>query len=123
MYVYNGMGTGFGWPNAMRLDRVVVRGVALDRESATARLFANARIHNDQGAITEQWQEYLFPSDHYGILVDIPLLAEIPQPSGAPPTEKGKKATRLPASGRAARVAGVVLCAAVVGLSLLPLAS
>lgn len=96
--VYNGMGTGFGWPNRLRLDRVVARGGALDRESATARLFANARIHNGQEAVTEPWQEYLFPSDHFGIVVDIPLLAAAP-PGREVEDGTGSGPTLAPAAG------------------------
>jgi len=73
-HLYNGFGFGQFWPNQMRLDRVLVRGPALDCEQSHSRLFANRPIHPDPQERTESWQEYLFPSDHFGILVDIPLV-------------------------------------------------
>ena len=44
---YNGFGLGasFGWPSPMRLDRVIVKGNALDLGAAKARLFANEPVH------------------------------------------------------------------------------
>ena len=63
----------------MRLDRVLVYGSALQCQAAKARLFANRAIceANHQAKDGEETKNpcpaYLYPSDHYGILVDIPL--------------------------------------------------
>lgn len=95
--LYNGLGLGqrFGWPSPMRLDRVLVRGLALDREAAEARLFADRPIHErarGRAALPYTgpelweshralpWEEYLCPSDHFGIVVSLPL-ARHHQPS------------------------------------------
>ena len=89
---YNGFGLGttFGWPSPMRLDRIVVHGAGLVCAAATARLFANEPIdERAKGrpplpqagrALREAhralpWQEYLFMSDHFGICVELPLKA------------------------------------------------
>lgn len=58
--IYNGFGTGFGWNNSLRLDRVLVRGLEVDTSSA--QLFANNPIRD---------QDYLYPSDHFGITFEI----------------------------------------------------
>jgi hypothetical protein len=87
--IYNGLGLGtsLGWPSPMRLDRVLLHGSALDC-AAEARLFANQPIHDrarsrtplsQTGAELREahravpWQEYLFPSDHFGIVVELNL--------------------------------------------------
>lgn len=84
--IYNGMGLGvsFGWPSPMRLDRVLVHGTALCK-TTTARLFANQPIHERgrgreplpqtgrelrESHRTLPWQEYLHPSDHFGIALE-----------------------------------------------------
>ena len=87
--IYNGFGTGWGWAQRMRLDRMIVQGAALDWERARARLFANELIHKGQraaGEPEEPWQAYLFPSDHFGVLVDIPLADAVPSTERAPPS-------------------------------------
>ena len=78
----------------MRLDRVLVHGRALDCSGATARLFADQPI--DERARGRKplpqtgrelaeahralpWQEYLHASDHFGILVELPLASVAPQ--------------------------------------------
>ena len=95
--IYNGFGLGaqFGWPNPMRLDRVLVHespssspSSFLDRSAVTARIFADQSIHDRakaRGALpmvgpelqeahrTLPWQEYLSPSDHFGIFFELPL--------------------------------------------------
>lgn len=90
--IYNGFRTGWGWPQRMRLDRVLVHGAAghLDWGRASAQLFAKDLIHKNQrafgdGGLTEPWQAYLFPSDHFGVLVDIPL-ADDPSTKRTPPS-------------------------------------
>ena len=87
--LYNGLGLGasFGWPSEMRLDRLLIKGDNLDNDNAEARLFANEPIHErgkDRPALPQSgpelrekhrnmpWEEFLFPSDHFGIVVDIP---------------------------------------------------
>jgi len=89
---YNGLGLGtsFGWPTPMRLDRVLVRGSALDVGAAKARLFVDQPCHERARGRTPlpqtgrelrdahrclPWQQYLFPSDHFGIFVEIPMAA------------------------------------------------
>uniref|UniRef100_A0A7S3AXD8 Endonuclease/exonuclease/phosphatase domain-containing protein n=1 Tax=Haptolina ericina TaxID=156174 RepID=A0A7S3AXD8_9EUKA len=89
--IYNGLGLGtsFGWPSPMRLDRVLVHGSAFDCGLATARLFADLPIHERakgrpplpqtgkalwDAHRTIPWQEYLFQSDHFGIFVELPLI-------------------------------------------------
>ena len=89
--LYNGLGLGtqLGWPSPMRLDRVLVRGVArLDGAAAKARLFADRPIHERARGRTPlpqvgpelreahralPWEEYLHPSDHFGIFVELPF--------------------------------------------------
>lgn len=88
--IYNGFGLGasFAWPSAMRLDRVLVHGTALDCGAAKARIFADQPIHErargraplpQTGREVREshrslpWQEYLYPSDHFGIFVELPL--------------------------------------------------
>lgn len=87
--LYNGFGLGasVGWPSPMRLDRVLVHGTALDCAAASARLFADEPIHErargrpplpQTGPELREahralpWQEYLLPSDHFGICVELP---------------------------------------------------
>jgi endonuclease/exonuclease/phosphatase family metal-dependent hydrolase len=96
MYNGLGMGTGWGWPSPMRLDRVLVCSghgeggcASFDSGTARAQMFADHSIH--ERARTRAplpragpelreahrclpWQEYLFPSDHFGILVELPLV-------------------------------------------------
>ena len=88
--IYNGLGLGsrFGWPSPMRLDRVVVHGAALDETAAEARLFADAPIDERArgrpplpmtgGELREAhralpWQEYLHVSDHFGVCLELPI--------------------------------------------------
>ena len=89
--LYNGLGLGtqLGWPSPMRLDRVLVRGMArLDGAAAKARLFADQPIHERARGRTPlpqvgpelreahralPWEEYLHPSDHFGIFVKLPF--------------------------------------------------
>jgi len=88
--IYNGFGLGLslGWPSPMRLDRVLVHGSALDCAAATARIFADQPIHERargravlpptghelrEAHRALPWQEYLCPSDHFGICVEVPL--------------------------------------------------
>ena len=90
--LYNGFGTGyFGWHTEMRLDRVLLHGDVFVQNLVNpgdARLFGNEPIHDrakgcESLPVTGQehksqhralpWEEYLFPSDHFGILVDVPL--------------------------------------------------
>mmetsp|Transcript_35979 Transcript_35979/g.115765 ORF Transcript_35979/g.115765 Transcript_35979/m.115765 type:complete len:253 (+) Transcript_35979:214-972(+) len=88
--LYNGLGLGvsLGWPSPMRLDRVIVRGPSFGVAGATARLFANEPVHTEgrgraplpqtgralrEAWRTVPWQEYLYPSDHFGIVVELPL--------------------------------------------------
>jgi len=83
--MYNGFGL-FEMSFKMRLDRVLVHGDVLDCEAATAELFADKAIHRDGGRPLQAgqlrnvhrrlpWQDYLYASDHYGILMDIPLVS------------------------------------------------
>lgn len=82
--LYNSFGFGIGWiwQPCMRLDRVITYGTALNIQAAVARQFANQLIHQAQpdsiesAATEEDWHCYLFPSDHYGIVFDIPLSTE-----------------------------------------------
>lgn len=86
--IYNGLGLGahLGWPSPMRLDRVLVSGGGLDVGGATARTFADRPIHERAQGRTPlpqagrelqaahralPWQEYLFPSDHFGIAFEL----------------------------------------------------
>jgi len=95
--IYNGFGLGAGWgwigwtksPGSagMRLDRVLVHGnAALD--AAEARLFANHPIDERARARPTlppagsdlkkahralPWQDYLYPSDHFGVFVELPV--------------------------------------------------
>ena len=95
--IYNGLGLGasFGWSSSMRLDRILVHGAGLDHDAAEARLFADQPIHErarGRASLPQvgpelraahralPWQEYLHPSDHFGIVVELPLAA------GAPPS-------------------------------------
>ena len=87
--LYNGFGTGyFGWHTEMRLDRVLLHGDVFAQESADACLFGIEPIHERAKGCKSlpptgpdlkgrhrsiPWEEYLFPSDHFGILVDMPL--------------------------------------------------
>ena len=77
------------WDSAMRLDRVLVHGNVLDWGFTEARLFANERIHKESEC-TQSWQAYLYPSDHYGLLVEIPLaVKENSKHSRAPSPKRG----------------------------------
>ena len=86
--IYNGFGLGtfLGWPSPMRLDRVLVSGDGLDAAGATARTFADQPIDEraksrpplpQTGPELQEahrklpWQEYLFPSDHFGIAFEL----------------------------------------------------
>ena len=89
--IYNGLGlgAGLGWPSPMRLDRVLVRASGqLGLAAATARIFADQPIHERARGRPPlpqagpelraahravPWQEYLHPSDHFGICVELPL--------------------------------------------------
>ena len=90
--IYNGFGLGtqFAWPSPMRLDRLIVHGDVhrMNYGTAKARLFADQPIHEPTRGRTPlpqtgpelreahrslPWEEYLFPSDHFGILVEFPL--------------------------------------------------
>ena len=90
--LYNGFGlsASLGWPSPMRLDRVLVHGHALESAGAKARLFADQPIDDrarGRAALPRTgrelreahralpWQEYLHPSDHFGILLELPLAA------------------------------------------------
>ena len=92
--IYNGLGLGtsFGWPSRMRLDRILLHGTAFDCQAAKARLFANEPVEErarqrsplpQTGRELQEahralpWQEYLFPSDHFGICLDLPLRESI----------------------------------------------
>ena len=92
--LYNGFGlsASLGWPSPMRLDRVLVHGRALDCAGATARLFADQPIDGRargraplpqtgrelwEAHRALPWQEYLHPSDHFGIVMELPL-ASVP---------------------------------------------
>jgi len=87
--LYNGFGLSvrLGWPSPMRLDRILVYGAGLDISEAIARLFADQPIHERARARTPlpqtghelrvahralPWQDYLHPSDHFGIVVELP---------------------------------------------------
>jgi endonuclease/exonuclease/phosphatase family metal-dependent hydrolase len=87
--VYNGLDLGatFGWPSPMRLDRMLVHGSTLDCGAAGARIFADEPIDErargrpslpqtgrqlQEAHRSLPWQEYLYPSDHFGILVELP---------------------------------------------------
>ena len=90
--IYNGLGLGasFGWSSSMRLDRILVHGSALEPDAAEARLFADQPIHErakgreplPQTGVELRaahrvlpWQEYLHCSDHFGIVVELPVAA------------------------------------------------
>ena len=87
--IYNGLGLGtsFAWPSPMRLDRVLMHGSVVGHGAAQARLFADKPIHERaRGRArlphtgpelrevhrTLPWEEYLHPSDHFGIFVELP---------------------------------------------------
>jgi len=82
--IYNGLGLGkrFGWPSRMRLDRVLVFGSNLNCETGEARIICDQPIHErargkpplpQSGCVLREahrslpWEEYLCPSDHFGI--------------------------------------------------------
>ena len=77
--IYNGFGTGWGWSNCLRLDRVLVHGAGLNLNTVDARLFANCPVYrgeiksHNSGEKDLPWKEYLYPSDHFGITFDISL--------------------------------------------------
>jgi hypothetical protein len=103
--IYNGFGLGetFAWPSPMRLDRVLVynrpspphfssssSSARFDCTTAKARLFADQPIHEQARGRTPlpltgpelqeahraiPWQEFLYPSDHFGIFVELPGLS------------------------------------------------
>ena len=61
--IYNGFGTGWGWPNLLRLDRVLVQGNGLNSNEVNARLFSNRPVyectkHTDDDEVTV-WKDYL----------------------------------------------------------------
>ena len=90
-----GLGAGWGWlgwtlsrsSTGMRLDRVLVHGAA-GLDAAEARLFADQPIHEQASSrpalplagpeLREAhralpWQDYLHPSDHFGVFVELPV--------------------------------------------------
>jgi len=82
--IYNGFGTGYGWPAKLRLDRMLVMGAGFDCTAAIAKMFADQPIH--QQTIKSQqhaqqsprsshrqlpWEAYLFPSDHFGLMLKV----------------------------------------------------
>ncbi|EOD35842.1 hypothetical protein EMIHUDRAFT_423388 [Emiliania huxleyi CCMP1516] len=90
--IYNGLGLGerFGWPGPMRLDRVLVccaaGGCACD--PGAARIFADQPVHErargrpplpqtgrelSEAHRSLPWEEYLHPSDHFGISFELVL--------------------------------------------------
>jgi len=86
--IYNGLGLGtqFGWPSPMRLDRVLVFGSTFDCAAAAARLFADQPIDEracgqpplpQTGRVLQEshrslpWQDFLHPSDHFGIFLEL----------------------------------------------------
>lgn len=91
--IYNGFGLGdrFGWPSPMRLDRVLVRGAGAASptcEPGSARIFACEPVHErargrpplpqtgrelSEAHRSLPWEEYLHPSDHFGIFVELNL--------------------------------------------------
>lgn len=73
--IYNGFGTGWGWPNVLRLDRVLVQGTGINSEEVNAKLFLNRPVYEPTTHVDESvsWKDYLYPSDHYGIMFDIEL--------------------------------------------------
>ena len=91
---YNGFGLGasFGWPSPMRLDRVLVHeagAIGATSERGSARLFADKPVHEraagrpplpqtgrelSEAHRSLPWQEYLHPSDHFGIFVELKLV-------------------------------------------------
>jgi len=99
--IYNGFGIGYGraWAAQMRLDRVLLQGSAFDRDAANAKLFADRpiaasgdgpsaaanRCKDNVEAQTQAplplceahrqlpWEAYLFPSDHFGLVLELPL--------------------------------------------------
>merc|ERR1712216_548438 len=94
------------WPVQMRLDRVIVasksRGPHVDLHSCNVELFADVPVQEGcDPEMTEQvgllmkplafcaslvqhlwshrrqpWQEYLFPSDHFGLLIDLASIGD-----------------------------------------------
>jgi len=99
--IYNGFGIGYGraWAARMRLDRVLVQGAAFDLDAANSKLFADRPIAasgdgpsaaadrcKDNAEAQMQaplpsceahrqlpWEAYLFPSDHFGLVLELPL--------------------------------------------------
>ena len=88
--LYNGFGLGerFGWPSPMRLDRVLVRGAGATCDPGSARIFADQPIHErargrpplpqtgrelSEAHRNLPWEEYLHPSDHFGIFFELKL--------------------------------------------------
>jgi len=93
--IYNGFGLGqrFGWPSPMRLDRVLVaRGAGAATsptcEPGSARIFADQPLHVrarerpplpmtgselSEAHRSLPWEEYLHPSDHFGIFFELKL--------------------------------------------------
>lgn len=99
--IYNGFGIGYGWAWAarMRLDRVLVQGAAFDLDAANSKLFADRPIAasgDGPSAAADRckdnveaqmqaplpsceahrqlpWEAYLFPSDHFGLVLELPL--------------------------------------------------
>ena len=88
--IYNGFGLGadssLAWPSPMRLDRVLVHGTALDCGAAKARIFADQPVDErargraplpqagrelSEAHRALPWQEYLFPSDHFGLCFEL----------------------------------------------------
>ena len=88
-----------GWPKSMRLDRVLILGHGLDPDNAWARLFANRPIRSTG----MQVPGFLFPSDHYGVLLRIPLASQIPK--GADSANSATAAAAAPAAAAAAAAA------------------
>ena len=88
--LYNGFGLGerFGWPSPMRLDRVLVRGASATCDPGSARIFADQPVHErargrpplpqtgrelSEAHRILPWEEYLHPSDHFGIFFELKL--------------------------------------------------
>jgi len=98
--IYNGFGIGYGkvWSTQMRLDRVLVMGSAFDHDAAASKTFAdqpisatrdsrNTAVHQGADVNPEAlpfcelhrqlpWEAYLFPSDHFGLVIELPLQSQ-----------------------------------------------
>uniref|UniRef100_A0A7S2MG97 Endonuclease/exonuclease/phosphatase domain-containing protein n=1 Tax=Zooxanthella nutricula TaxID=1333877 RepID=A0A7S2MG97_9DINO len=104
--VWWGIGWSLLWPVQMRLDRIIVasrnRGSHVDLHASSVKLFADVPVH--EGPVREatepigilmkligfgpalvqhvlshrrqSWEDYLFPSDHFGLFTDLALISE-----------------------------------------------